>query len=224
MTKIYNADSINPEVELTNEDILTHNYIELANRYTEVAEERKTLQYLDGLYEHFIARNGLEDAFIDFLKDVAENEDVLKYKIAARQKLNLCHVESEGFYMLEDEYGGMKELEQSQDEFVGIVTVLKNNRGNRNISLYHDDCIVLHITNDKNKTLLMHDIKDVWDMREIVLGIIYSEHVNEQEIEYLTRRADELVFENFPHLTQIKWFEEEGRLHRRSFNTEEDSN
>lgn len=113
MTKIFNADTINPEVELTNEEELAHAYMELVTHYKELIENGKQLAYLQGLFEHFIVRSGFETKFVKFLKDVVENEKEETYKNAALAQLGLYHVASEGFFSILDEYGMMKEEKEN---------------------------------------------------------------------------------------------------------------
>ena len=66
------------EIRLFNKD-LVNKYKYVVNEYKDLAEWAKNIfereehnSYLNGLVEHFIVKNKLEDQFIDFLKEVAE--------------------------------------------------------------------------------------------------------------------------------------------------------
>ncbi|MGD6781351.1 hypothetical protein ACQCT3_18115 [Sutcliffiella horikoshii] len=100
---------------------LFEKYKELVGLYVEAQDSAKIKSYQHGLMEHFIVKNGLEEDYVFFLNDVNENEDVKDYQKAAQKQLESYRVkdgEVEEFYIIEDEYGWMKEeeLEEMKNE------------------------------------------------------------------------------------------------------------
>jgi DNA-directed RNA polymerase beta subunit len=101
-------------------DVILDQHKELANKYSDVVDkygklaeltsgvvdQYDHLSYLRILTEHFIVENDLEDKFIDFLKDVAENEKVDDYREAAKRQVDSYHYEYDGeeYYTLDYEY------------------------------------------------------------------------------------------------------------------------
>lgn len=110
---------------------LGEKYCELANKYQDAVNNTdKTLDmlervsnsndrysYFSALTEHFIVKNDLEQEFIEFIKDVAENETVKEYRQAAQFKDGFYRMEIEDYgttMMIDDEYGWLKEEEKEE--------------------------------------------------------------------------------------------------------------
>lgn len=121
---------------------LQSDYIELLENYKELAEKHKDLysKYnkdvqklveiaekmsdsndrqhdLYSLIEHFIVKNKLVDQYVDYLKEVAENEELEEYRKAAEWKFKLYHYDYNGEtqYFIDDHYGWIKEEEAFED-------------------------------------------------------------------------------------------------------------
>ncbi|MGD6896079.1 hypothetical protein [Bacillus infantis] len=102
------------------------NFDKLYNMHTKLQEECNSListlervadvsdkySYFSLLAEHFIVKNDLEEEFIEFIKNVAENETEEDYRNAAQWKDDDYRTEMENGDMVEmilDEYGMYKE-------------------------------------------------------------------------------------------------------------------
>jgi hypothetical protein len=130
--KVYNADSIKPEVDrtegMTNEEMgneMVQEYNKLAGDYKKAAEafrasvnlykkaceshlqeqnDRIKKSHELDLALHFIVENGLEEKYLKLLQVVSEDETDADYQEAAQSQLD-THKDG----MIYDEYGGMKE-------------------------------------------------------------------------------------------------------------------
>ncbi|WP_286231283.1 hypothetical protein [Neobacillus mesonae] len=95
---------------------LSTKYSKLADMTEGVINRYDHLSYLYILVEHFIAENELADEFIDFLKEVAENEKVDDYRNAAKKQVDSYHFEYEGQEYYELDYQYMPSWEKFNDE------------------------------------------------------------------------------------------------------------
>ncbi|MBD8004554.1 hypothetical protein [Bacillus norwichensis] len=120
-----------PEADLLRENInyILGEYEELSSAFTVLKNElektaklglKKSKQverniYFHGIVEHFIYKNGLEDEYIDYLKDMAEKEEADGYRDAARDRVNLYYrvIEGEEYYQIDDE-GWMNEEKEER--------------------------------------------------------------------------------------------------------------
>lgn len=102
-----------------------------------------------------------------------------------------------------------------------IKNVIKSNEGTElYFALYPSNkgvTIEIRTLLEPQVTLFKLESIGLWKMRELILELIHSDFVSADEKDYLTYRADEIVFENYAYSTQKKWFEHEGQLHNPSY-------
>ncbi|MEC1786061.1 hypothetical protein [Schinkia azotoformans] len=77
---------------------------ELFTNFKETQEDYKTTSRQVDLLINFISERGLDDTYIQYLKDVSKNEDIPDYRQAAIEQLE-SHIDG----ILWDEYGMIKE-------------------------------------------------------------------------------------------------------------------
>ncbi|WP_368658655.1 hypothetical protein AB3Z07_04990 [Metabacillus halosaccharovorans] len=108
----------NDEV-IKNFNIIKENFDTLHASFDKVYNKSEEQFYSYSLAENFLIENELDDQYVDFLKEVAENEPVEGYKNAAKEKLADYHFEYEGeeYYHLNDDYGVVKEG-RAYDEYL----------------------------------------------------------------------------------------------------------
>lgn len=104
---------VNRYRELNDKYIESVEFIDkLAERIEHIASVSDKYSSFSLLAEHFIVKNDLEDKFIEYINEIAENETVKDYRDAAIFKKE--DYEIHGFIL--DEYGFMKEEEELQGE------------------------------------------------------------------------------------------------------------
>lgn len=96
--------------------VLKNEFEKIANIAFEKSKQVERNICFHGIVEHFIEKNGLLDEYINYLKDIAENEEADGYRDAARDRVNLYYrvIEGEEYYQIDDEYGWMKEEKEEQ--------------------------------------------------------------------------------------------------------------
>ncbi|MEC1768310.1 hypothetical protein [Schinkia azotoformans] len=80
-------------------------YGELLEKVSKVSDRYSNLMMFA---EHFIVKNNLEEEFMAFIKDIAENEIIKSYQEAAQYKSNLYGIDT----FILDEYGMLLEDEE----------------------------------------------------------------------------------------------------------------
>jgi hypothetical protein len=96
---------------------LSNHYTDLGNKFGEVVssikeknEQLSMQNCISRLAEHFIVKNGLEDEYIQYLKEISENETDEDYRKAAEWS------SEEHEHMILDEYGWFKEEEEKLEK------------------------------------------------------------------------------------------------------------